>query len=328
MNELLEEKQIVAFLEGDSSIISHLGQIYLKVMGQNPIPKHAMADFLKGSPHYLAPIGEGWGMSTDDAVRCLFDINRTRIFIKGIAKAVKELKKHNGGISALEAGCGTGILAVAMVFAGVDKVNAIEINPVTAKYTDMFVHKLGLKDRIEVVNSDATTFTPNTAIDILTSENMHTGLFFEPQMQIISHFIPYMSAGSIILPESVSLSFALAKAHWDKIDKKHTELRKVNSLVDRVSDWGILPTINFRDCNADNPINGILPINGKAANALIVEMDIQIYPGLNLKSGQAEFLGQPHVIQISSLAQTGTYGFLHYQPGGSPPEKINIFYSK
>lgn len=319
------------FLLGDKEAILTMGDYYMFVNGKEPVPHDRIAEFVGGwSPNYLHNIGEGWGMSTTDAIRCLYDTYRTTTFIKGVTEAVNVLKKRFPGeeLVGIEAGCGTGILAVTEVLAGMDKVLALEINPTTAEYAQKFVDGLGLSDKIDIILADATKFQPRRDVHLLVSENMHTGLFLEPQVQIINNLRGSLQDGGIIIPRGVSLSFRLACVQWEKIRKEHVELRSVpEDEVMNLGTYCFLPVVDFSSVGQVDLIKGVVSVDGVVTNSLIVEMDVNVWDGLTIKSGQAEFLGQPHLVKIDPprIMRERKYGFFYYNPGGVPPSKLELF---
>lgn len=330
--EIHNSETKAAFLAGDSMLIRDLGQAYLKSMGKPPIPSSEISSFLQGSPAYLQSVGEEWGMSTDDAIRCLFDTERTSRFIQGITKSVAVLKQQFGQeeLTAVEAGCGTGVLAIAMALAGVDKVKAIDINPVTVQYTQKFIEELGLVNTIDTMYADATKFVPDTGIHLLVSENMHTGLYFEPQQQIIDHYFRFLRDGAIVLPQGISMRYTLAFLDWVAIGKTHAELKKVTSHVKHMTQgWSEWQTIPFqREEPFDGQIIGNVPVDGSSANALITQMNVHIWGDIMLPSSVAQFLGQPHAVQVELLdGHVGVElknGVFAYQAGGNPPEEVRL----
>lgn len=330
--ELLQDPQAVeAFLSGEAMIVHDLGQLYLQVMGKDHIPKEDLNDFLLGSPEYLEPVGHGWGMSTDDALRCLFDTERTKAFIQGINKSATFLHDRFPGkpLRAIEAGCGTGILAVAMAYAGFDSVIAIDINPVTAHFTDAFIINLGLSDRIKVLNGDATVFAPDEGIHLVVSENMHTGLYFEPQQQIISNLLRFLTDGGIVLPQGISMRNALATIDWAAAGKNHAELRRVHEHIQHGpklwNEWYEIPFQGNKPF--DGVIVGTVPVDNDQANALLTEMNVHVWDGIILPSSMAQFLGQPHAVGINLHRQPNviqSHGVFAYQAGGEPPKVVRI----
>lgn len=323
-HELISEQFKEAFLEGDTSAILTMGDVFMRANGKAPIPHDKIDAFVDGwSPEYLHETGDGWGMSTADAIRCLYDVHRTTTFIKGIKDATNVLKKQSPN-KPLVAGCGTGILAIAAALSGVEKVTALEINPVTATHAKNFIAALGLEEKITVIQADATTYAPEEKADILITENMHTGLFLEPQAQVLQNLRQYMEPQGILLPESVGLHFTGAQANWDEIDKPHTEFRGVAHLVDVGNEYSSLPKIDFYSIDPEKPINGLVPLNGIPTNALLVEMDVHVFGEHVIKSGHAEFLGQPHIVRVGTSGK-GDLGFFSYMAGVDPLNEVTIF---
>jgi hypothetical protein len=132
--------------------------------------------------------GREIGMSIMDAYRCLVDVHRTYQFAQGISETVKFLKSKNDKVVGIDAGTGTGILAILTVAAGADEIYALEINHETAEATKDFIRQLKLDERIHVIEADATSIKlGKVKANILVSENLSAGLFNEPQYQIIRH---------------------------------------------------------------------------------------------------------------------------------------------
>ncbi len=325
MTEKINDTLREGLLMGDSVAIVAIGQLYLGSMGLPLIPVSHLGAFLKGSPDYLNPIGKGWGMSTDDAIRCLFDVERTSAFIKAIVQAARSLKQlGTNHLTAVEAGCGTGILALAMAYAGVEQVFGVEINPATARTTKNFLEVFGMADRLQIIQGDATNFDPQGPVDIIVSENMHTGLFFEPQFQIISNLRRFLRRGGIILPHGVKLSFTGALTNWEGVGKNHAELRKIDpNHIIPIGKTSWLPEIDLGE-DANEVIDGSLSLTPQEViNSLIVGMEVVVDGQITLNSGQAEFLGQPHVVKVKQFAGNSSGGgFFSYKKGGNPPTEV------
>jgi len=303
-----------AFLQGDRSAIVAMGNMFLSANGLTPMREENIPSFLQGQPMYLHEEGSGqWGMSTADAIRCLFDTERTAAFIKGIATGVTELGKTHQPIRVIEAGGGTGILAVAAALAGA-QVTIVEINPDTAAEAKRFVTSLGLTKQISIVLGDATIYKPNNQIDMIIAESMHTGLAIEPQVQIVSHLKQFLSDVGILIPQGVRLRFVLAKVDWDS-EIQATELRKVNDRIQQIGSWSQIPFVNFMEIRESDAVKFIVPSDVTNANAILIEMDVVVDRNTILCSNQAEFLGHTHVVKIPEPEQADLY-FGYLMPGG------------
>ena len=316
-NELIESHVREAFLCGDPTAIISMGEMYLRI---NNLPSPGnMEQFLLGEPLYLGEEGSShWGMSTEDAIRCLFDTKRTTAFIKGIASGIKEIKKQKPfeQVRVIEAGGGTGILAIAAAFAGA-KVDVLEINPTTAQETARFIAALGLTDQITVINTDATTYNPQDSVDMIITECMHTGLAIEPQIQIMQHLRSYLTPEGLLIPKGVFLSYALARAQMNN-NHQHTEVRNLAS-IDHIGPWSGKQYIDFKTARSGE-ITFIAEMSTVPANVVLAEMDVQVHDGILLKSGEAAFLGQPHAIELDAPKELHpseeTHAFVHYTMGG------------
>lgn len=145
------------------------------------------------------------GLDILDAVHCLYDTRRTNFFIEELSKKIKP------GDIILEAGIGTGILSFYAASFGA-KVYGCEINADIFRLAEEIrrvLEKKGLVvvGSVEFFLSDATTFVPPASVDVIVSENIYTGMFFESQVKIVSHLGKYLKKGGALIPEKM-LSYA------------------------------------------------------------------------------------------------------------------------
>ena len=124
------------------------------------------------------------GLETVDAVHCVLDKNRTFAFLEAIERLV------NPGEVVVEAGMGTGIMAIMAATLGAE-VYGVEINKDTlglaGQLSSMFI-KNGFFDEknMNLIQADVSTWHPMKQIDLIISENIYTGMFYEMQI-ICSH---------------------------------------------------------------------------------------------------------------------------------------------
>lgn len=111
---------------------------------------------------------------------CLMDEERTRIFERAIQDIVKS------GDIVVDAGTGSGILALFSARAGAKKVYAVEINEASAELARISVQANSDGKNIEVVVADAQSFTLPSAADVVTMELMDTGLISEQQAVVMN----------------------------------------------------------------------------------------------------------------------------------------------
>jgi predicted RNA methylase len=111
----------------------------------------------------------------------LLDPARMGAFKTAIGKAV-----HENAV-VLELGGGTGVLSF---FAAqkARKVYCVEYNPELAQAASQFLADNPNGNRVTVVNTDATTYTPPEEIDVVICEMLHVALLREKQLEVIEAF--------------------------------------------------------------------------------------------------------------------------------------------
>ncbi len=91
------------------------------------------------------------------------------------------------GMHVVELGGGTGILSSFAARRGA-RVTCVERNPELVSCARRFVHSNGLSGQIDVVQADASMFTPSDKVDLVICEMLHVGLLREKQASVISAF--------------------------------------------------------------------------------------------------------------------------------------------
>lgn len=259
---------------------------------------------------YSDPSGKTPGMDIMDAFRCLVDTHRTKTLIKGITE-VADHKKRLGIVEpiAIDAGTGTGILALALLAAGCGKVYALEINEQTASAAAKLIDSYGLSHRIEVVQGDATQIQlPGVAADILVSENLSNGLFDEPQYRIINHLSSYLKPDATIIPAAAEVMVALGYTGWAGIEKTWSNVRKLPDLVRLTSP----ARCTMVDSYVGMPVPRIsgeveinYPLNAVVANALVFSTRFKITDNIYLEPDSAEFLGKSAAFKLGGELTPG-----------------------
>ncbi len=137
------------------------------------------------------------GLALLDAVHCLYDLTRTRAFLREIQKQVTAQSV------VLEAGIGTGILSI-YAATKARRVYGIEINAPTfalAKKVQAYVESKGLtRAPIVFTKGDATNAQFPEKADVIINENIYTGLFFEQQIQIARNLRKYLKPRGVMIP--------------------------------------------------------------------------------------------------------------------------------
>ena len=134
---------------------------------------------------------------------CLLDSVKVKKFREGIKKAVKP------GDVVVDAGTGTGIIALFAAKAGAKKVYAIERDPEIAKIALNNVRANKYGGVIEVINTDVRKFKLPSGMraDVLSMEMLDTGLVAEMQAEAMIKLKQngVISSKTILLPERAKL---------------------------------------------------------------------------------------------------------------------------
>lgn len=154
-------------------------------------------------------VGRTW------AAFCIDDILRTKMFIKGLFKAIEQLKSQKKEtIHVLYAGSGpfaTLILPIMAVYSPEEiQFTLLEINQLSAESAERVIHKLGFERYIRAIEQqDATKYVIKGEVDIVLSETMQKGLVQEQQVPIAMNLMRQVSEKTLLIPEKISLDIAL-----------------------------------------------------------------------------------------------------------------------
>lgn len=319
-----------SFIHGNAESVIELAHKFMLANNYKCIDNRHIDKFLGGwTPKYLHAPGKGWGMSTLDAIRCLYDIERTATFTKGIYKAVQTIRQKypSQEIVAIDAGCGTGITSVALAYAGCDSVIGLDINPDTVSQAKRFVEHLELSERITIQLEDATQYNPGRKVHIIHSENLYTGLIYEPQIQILNNLKQYLDISGVVIPESITLHMTPLIVDWtkipnitDSIELKHLPTKYIMYRGTRTT----IPIIYFKYNKSENDyVKTILHIDKTGINGILTEMDVSVFENIQLKSDSAKFLGTSEIFKVTSPnINQGEKGLVMYKAGGNPPRVI------
>ena len=214
------------------------------------------------------------GLDVLDAVHCLIDKQRTNLLIEELKR------KITNSDSVIEAGIGTGILSfVASVYAR--EVVGFEINPkifMLANDIKKYLIGLGLiEDNIKFILGDARLAQVNIKADVLISENLYTGMFFEKQVQITRSLVNFLKPGAILIPDGMRSYFNLT--HVSLPNVKQIELRVVSDINEvpvLLSDICEYDTIRFCNTVKDEiSYSGNVRVKkGGVINSILISSDV------------------------------------------------------
>jgi len=150
--------------------------------------------------------------SSDFPYMCLRDQSRTATLAAVVTATVRP------GDVVLDAGAGTGILALYAARAGAARVHAVENDPVLCRYLRQTVERNGYGDVIVVTQQDVHTFTVPT-VDVALMELVETALVDEALVSAYNALLRTgtIGAGTRCLPSSYT-TYAQPVATQDRYD--------------------------------------------------------------------------------------------------------------
>lgn len=184
----------------------------------------------------------GIALCTTFAALCAQDITRTRQFVRGIYKAIKDRQKiQKEPIHIFYAGTGpfaTLILPILSRFSSEELVlTLLDVNERTLSYLDKVLDQLSIRHYVrEIICDDATKyqFCEDQKIDILISETMQQGLVKEQQVPIMINLVSQLPEDSIVIPNNIRLDLALknSSANFIMSGQNHLMYQKLERLWD------------------------------------------------------------------------------------------------
>ena len=157
----------------------------------------------------------GTALSPQHAKDCVKDFVRTARFIKGIYKAISDLRVKKKGklINVLYAGCGPygTLLVPLLVFLNSDdiQVTFLDIHKTSIDSVKSIVHYLKCQNYIkEYLVCDATIFRAKADdfFELIVTETMDVALTKEPQVVITKSLKALLSEEGILIPEEIALT--------------------------------------------------------------------------------------------------------------------------
>lgn len=182
-------------------------------------------------------LDSGVAIGTSWAIFCIDDFVRTKKFVKGLFRAVKDLKnKREKPLHILYAGCGPfATLALPLLASYSEEeiqFTLLEINKQSYETAQNVIEKLGFKRHIKAFrNVDATKYkiSESERVDILLSETMQRALEKEQQVTILIHLLRQLDKNVVLIPEKITLFLGLRNLK-DNLEN--------STAIDRVMTWG------------------------------------------------------------------------------------------
>jgi predicted RNA methylase len=253
-----------------------------------------------------------------DIQNCLYDSRRVEYF----AAALKEVIKPGDVVA--DGGSGTGVLGLLAAKLGARTVYCVELN---REYVGVIAENArlnGLSDQIRSIYGNAALLELPEPVDVIISEVISGGLFYEPQLQIVNNLRRFLKPGGIVIPGRMVNDVELISAQDEMYgltfayDTRHRALDD-HALSSRTTyldvDFG---TSGLDPISADVCVDGI---TDGTANAIRVPYSLRFSPGV-YSDTPTEFLLNPQVIFLPEPVEVETgrpYRIsLSYLSGDSP----------
>jgi predicted RNA methylase len=228
---------------------------------------------------------------------------------------------------------GTGIMAIMAATLGAE-VYGVEINKDTlglaGQLSSMFI-KNGFFDEknMNLIQADVSTWHPMKQIDLIISENIYTGMFYEMQIPILNHLLPFISSSCRVIPEGMSSYVILAQTE-KPLHKGLGELFSPSQAEGRIYKYRELSqpflydSINFNQKNGlDCRIDIAIPIiKSGLINSLLIYSPVKVAKDIILKREDMIFMGEDIFIVIDPplhVEPESTVRLrMEYRRGGKP----------
>lgn len=226
----------------------------------------------------------GKALGTTWAAMCLREIQRTRQFVRGLHRAIRECRqRHSRPVHLLYVGTGpyaTLLLPLTTQFRPEElRVTLMEVNPRTIDSLNRVVERLDLAPYVvEIIQDNAVTHTLRAPrqYDIFLSETMQQALVKEQQVPIMLNLLPQLRPDTIIIPETIRLT--LVSDRWEKSGQPHTLAPLLDFNADYVSAFRRLPAASReREEFLLLDHHPLSALNLEAPDALQVATEIQTY---------------------------------------------------
>lgn len=254
------------------------------------------------------------GLLTHQAIRCLEDMNgRTLPFMLSIMEQVYS------GAKVCEIGVGTGILSLGALLSGASTVVGVEINPITcllAKCVVEYFEEKNIipKDSIIIHWADALSFgrEGNTMFsyadyDVVISENIYTGMFYEKQVQMMNrvhmdHRVKGSEREYTVLPAGMDSYVQPVMLSESIQGRSHTAIDLQAKGILHTSLAEPLPYHSFDfTAQSDEKINRKVTFDiheSGCLDAILIYSCVTLTAHLSIERNENEFLNNDHIITL------------------------------
>jgi len=238
---------------------------------------------------------------------CLFDTKRTNTFMEAINEVVRP------GDVVVDAGSGSGVLSLFAARAGAKKVYCIEASQRFIAIIKKNAELNNYQDVLEVIHADATTVTLPEQVDVIISELLSTGLFYEPETEVLNHLRQYLKPNGRIIPQNCTSRVQLISAQrsmyglYFDYDSRYEKLKEDVALT-------AYTVFDQPDFYRDEPLDinrEVLSKSVRAGTANAIRITTEAQLSASIKAKKSEFLFNPLVIYLDKplvISEGRTYG--------------------
>lgn len=238
--------------------------------------------------------------TTYDIQACLLDRERVGYFQRAIEQIVKP------GHVVVDAGSGTGLLGLLAAKAGASKVYCLEINDEFVDIIKIHAKRNGLEDRIEAICADATTCRLPEQVDVIISEVISAGFFYEPQLQILNNLRTQLKPGGVVIPRMIVNRIELIEAQEELYGLRFNYDTRYKSLADDTALTSAAEYLRTSFAEHNPPwINETVEVEGirsGTANAARITYEIDFADGI-LGNRPTDFLLNPQIIFLREAVE-------------------------
>lgn len=156
--------------------------------------------------------GHGHGVRLDYHQRLVADPHRMVAYQRALERLVEP------GMVVLDAGAGTGVLAMMAARLGAKKVYAVESMPVARLARELVRHN-GLETRVEVIEADLRTLQPPASVDLVVSDCLGRFLYDDQMLEAMAAAFGWLAPHGVVAPRTVELVVApVAAGHLPLVD--------------------------------------------------------------------------------------------------------------
>jgi hypothetical protein len=222
----------------------------------------------------------GKAVSPIKAAHCLIDIQRTSVFLRGVHKAILQLKSDfpDQRPHILYGGCGpyaTLLTPLTTLFKPDELAfHLLDINTNALDAAKKIYDEFGLNDYVEEwICADATTYSvPDSEVrHLMISETMQTALRREPEVDVMRNLVPQLPAKGLFVPAEIVVSAVLmnGRLETDRCLTPESEPQRIN--------LGKIYAIGRDIVDHPDEIIKTIPINYGIFNRLYLLTDINTF---------------------------------------------------